>query len=153
MKSIEKMIMNNKQPVIINIKHLLDLNNFNLILKEEIDYYIERLKILKVVDLETSKKEIEQIVNYFSEQEKKLSINTLTDDNLDINIDTSIKTRLKYFKNQAFRKSKSIVQKLSVIANHHKVSQLNSAQQANLLRSVINSSNIVNLAKRALNKD
>ena len=137
--------------VTFNIKSPINLNNIEIILKEKIDYYIDRLKLLKVVDMTESKKEIENVINYFSRLETILSsiINT-DDENIDISVDKSIKTRLKFFKNRAIRKSKSIIQMLSNIANQEKVSQLNSAQQADYLRSVTTSSNAINLAKRGM---
>lgn len=140
----------NNELIRIEIKASLDLNNFNCILKEKIDYYIERLKLLKVVDMSESKKEIEQIINYFTKLEQHLAFRTKFDDEVDITNDTSIKTRYKFFKNRALRQSKSIIQEISAIANHEKVSQLNSAQQANFLRNIVNSSNAINLAKRGI---
>src|SRR5438477_2784150 len=64
--------------------------------------------------------------------------------------DKSISARLRLFKKHAFRKSKSIVQELSNIANIEKISLMNSAQQADFLRSASAGSNTVNLAKRAI---
>ncbi len=124
----------------------LDFATFDLVLKDKINYYIERLKILKIVDMIESKKEIEQIINYFYNLEKKI-VSLLPDDTNDQN---SIESRLRFLKTKAFRKSKSIIQELSVIANSEKVSALNSAQQADFLRNCTTSSNTINLAKRGI---
>lgn len=131
-----------------NIESKLDLQNFGTILKEKIDYYVKRLKLLKVVDMAESKDEISKIVSYFTQLEKTFALHDKTD--VDLSTDTSIKSRLKFFKNKALRQSKSIVQELASIANQDKVSQLNSAQQADYLRSATVSSNTINLAKRGL---
>lgn len=125
----------------------LDFNTFDIVLREKINYYIERLKVLKVVDMTESKREIEQIVDYFSGMEKKM-VSMLPND-LDTD-DKSINSRLRFLKNQAFRKSKSIIQELSVIANSEKVSLLNSAQQADFLRNAATTANTINLAKRGI---
>lgn len=150
--NIEPTIEPTIEPIIVPIerKQVLDLNNFDFIMKSKLDSYVERLKILKVVDMAESKKEIEQIINYFTQLERRLIANTKFDDDVDISQDTSIQTRLKFLKNRVMRKSKSFIQEMSVVANHEKVSQLNSAQQADFLRSAIASSNAVNLAKRGI---
>jgi hypothetical protein len=132
----------------ICIKNELDCNNFENVLKDKIAHYMERLKLLKIVDMPNSRKEIERIVNYFNELENIFSLRDKT--LVTLNSDTSIGTRLNFFKNRALRKSKSIFQKLATIANHDKVSELNAAQQANYLRNATTSSNSINLAKRAI---
>jgi hypothetical protein len=133
--------------VMINSINTLDYNNFDVVLKERISYYIERLKVLKVVNLNESKNEIEQIVSYFNNLEKSLSLRIMNDTN---DNDKSIKARLQFFKKHALRKSKTLIQELCNIANNEKVSQLNSAQQAEFLRSAVTSSNTINLAKRGI---
>lgn len=145
-----KLYSNNKEDILVtlNKNSSLDFNNFQTILKEKIDYYVKRLKLLKIIDLKESKDEIEKIVNYFTQLEKIFSMNDKSE--VDLNKETSIKSRLQFFKKYAFRKSKSIVQELATIANQDKVSQLNSAQQADYLRNATTSTNTVNLAKRGL---
>jgi len=134
--------------VVINKKEQLDFNSFETVLKEKIDFYIKRLKVLKVLDMGDSKDEINEIVKYFSQLEKIFAMNDKSE--VDLSIDTSIKSRVKFLKKYAFRQSKSIVQVLSSIANQDKVSQLNSAQQASYLKSTTASSNAINLAKIAM---
>jgi len=72
----------------------------------------------------------------------------------DVNIllnDSSLRARLQYLKSSIIRKKKSFVMRMSQIANDDKVSQLNSAQQADYLRAVDNSSkNARGLARRAV---
>lgn len=126
----------------------LDINNFNEILSEKISDYTKRLKLLKVIDMNDSKEEITKIVEYFTQLEKILNLMDTND--VDLTKDTSLKSRLNFFKKQAFRQSKSISQSLANIANQDKVSQLNSAQQAEYLRNATTSSNTISLAKRGL---
>ena len=134
----------------INNIDQLDYNNFDLILKDKINNYIARLRLLKVVDMTESKQEVKLIVDYFYQLEKIL-FNRMDQGDGSINAnDTSIGSRLQFLKKNAFRKSKSIVQELEVIANSERVSQLNSAQQADFLRNASTSANTINLAKRAL---
>lgn len=132
-----------------NNNEKLNLNNFTTILKEKIDYYTRRLKILKVVNTGDNEDEINNIIGYFSELEKGFALSDAT--NIDPS-DTSIISRIKLFKKIAERQSKSIAQNLAEIANQNKVSQLNSAQQAEYLRSASTSKNTINLAKRGLNQ-
>lgn len=123
----------------------LDFTTFDAVLRTKTNHYIERLKILKVVDMIESKKEIEQIIDYFNVLEKNM-MSLLPNDTLNNTIDS----RLRFLKTKAFRKSKSIIQELSAIANSEKVSALNSAQQADFLRNCTTSSNTINLAKRGI---
>lgn len=136
------------QTLMVDMKPQLDFTSFETVLKEKIDYYVKRMKVLKVLDMNSSKDEIKEIVKYFSQLEKTFIMNDKSE--IDLSTDTSIKTRVKFLKKMALRQSKSIVQILSSIANQDKVSQLNSAQQADYLKSTTTSSNAINLAKRAL---
>ena len=134
--------------VVLQQQTQLDFGNFETVLKEKIAEYVGRLKLLKVIDMADSKDEIAKTLDYFNNLEKVFALNDKTD--VDLSKDTSISSRLKFFKKFAFRQSKSIVQELSAIANQDKVSQLNAAQQADYLRSATTSSNTINLAKRGL---
>ena len=124
----------------------LSFDNFDVILKDKIDYYINRLKVLKVLNTEHSSSEISSILNYFSNLEKTLGVSDLMEN-------TSLRARSQYYKNLINKRKKSVVIKMAEIANDEKVSKLNSAQQADYLRTMNISKNAKALAKRALNHD
>ena len=129
----------------------LTVETYENVLKTKIEYYINQLKILKVVNTTESQNEISAIMNYFQGIESSL----LTSDD-DVNIllnDSSLCARLQYLKKSINQKKKSFVMRMSQIANDDKVAQLNSAQQAEYLRALDNSSkNARGLARRAINQ-
>ena len=125
----------------------LNFNCFNTILKDKVDYFMQRLKILKVVNSADAKAEVDSIVSYFQQLEKLFSLN---DNPVDVMNNHGLQTRLAFFRDLAQKKSRSVSIQMSAIANDDKVNQLNSAQQANYLRSANVSSNAKNLAKRAI---
>ena len=148
-KNIENvMLMSNNNEVVLEpiMGESLTSNNFSDILNNKVNYYIERLKILKVIDIKDSQNEITEIMNYFNNLDDSLDINEIDDTS------TSIKSRIHIIKQRAFRQIKTRLQELSRINNDDKVSQLNFAQQANFLRSATTSSNTVNLAKRGISQ-
>ncbi|CAF3331798.1 unnamed protein product [Rotaria sp. Silwood2] len=138
-----------EKKVKIHMQEQLTVETYEKLLKTKIDYYINQLKILKIVNTVESQKEINDIMNYFQNIE-----NSLLSNDKDVNIllnDSSLRARLQYLKNSIIRKKKSFVMRLSQIANDDKVSQLNSAQQAEYLRAIDNTSkNARGLARRAV---
>lgn len=144
-----KIELSNSKTTDVNIltKENVTFDNLGTLLRPKIDFYVKKLKLLKVIDMGESKKEIDQIIKYFKELEENFAKEI---GNVDIVADRGLKTRAMFFKNQIQRQAKSIIQELLVIANQDKVSQLNSAQQAEYLRNTTTSSNAINLAKRAM---
>jgi hypothetical protein len=122
--------------------------NFTAIIGPQVNFFSKKIKVLKVINTESAKSEINQIMGYFTDIEKKLfyqdtSINKLLQN-------PSLKTRIEYFKKLIQRKKKSIVSSMAQIANDDRVSMLNAAQQADYLRSIVKEDkNAKNLAKRA----
>ena len=133
----------------IHMRGGLTIDTYERLLKSKIEYYINQLKILKIVNTGESQKEIDDIMNYFQGMENSL---LATDDDVNVLLnDSSLRARLQYLKNSIVRKKKSFVMRMSQIANDDKVSQLNSAQQADYLRAVDNTSkNARGLARRAV---
>ncbi|AYV83841.1 MAG: hypothetical protein Hyperionvirus12_38 [Hyperionvirus sp.] len=134
----------------IEICSQLNFDNFDLIMKDKIDYYINRLKVLKVVNSEAAIKEIGEIVGYFGELEKGFHAQDALGGSA---MDTSLRTRSEYYRGLIAKKSKSVVFKMSQIANDDKVAKLNSMQQAEYLRTVDVSKNAKGLARRAVTGD
>jgi hypothetical protein len=133
----------------IHMKEGLTVDTYEKLLKTKIEYYMNQLKILKIVNTVESQKEINEIMNYFQGIESSL-LTTDEDVNVLLN-DSSLRARLQYLKSSIIRKKKSFVMRMSQIANDDKVSQLNSAQQAEYLRTIDNTSkNARGLARRAV---
>jgi hypothetical protein len=133
----------------IHIEQGLTVDTYEKLLKTKIEYYINQLKILKIVNTVESQKEINDIMNYFQGIESSL---LATDDDVKIFLnDSSLRARLQYLKHSIIRKKKSFVMRMSQIAIDDKVAQLNSAQQAEYLRAIDNTSkNARSLARRAV---
>ena len=127
----------------------LTLDTYEKLLKTKIDNYMNQLKVLKVVNTAESQNEITQMLGYFQNIETSLLTND--EDTTVLLNDSSLRARLQYIKSSIARKKKSFVMRMSQIANDDKVSQLNSAQQAEYLRSIDSSSkNARGLARRAV---
>lgn len=136
-------------PVNIHLQPGLTVDTYEKLLKSKIEYYINQLKILKIVNTGESQKEIGDIMKYFQSIEDSL-LSKEEDVEVFLN-DSSLRARLQYLKSTIVRKKKSFVMRMSQIANDDKVSQLNSAQQAEYLRAADSSSkNARGLARRAV---
>ena len=133
----------------LHLQESLTVDTYEKLLKTKIEYYINQLKILKIVNTNESQNEIKHIMNYFQTMESSLLTN---EDDVKILLnDPSLRARLQYLKTSIIRKKKSFVMRMSQIANDDKVSQLNSAQQAEYLRAVDSSSkNARGLVRRAV---
>ncbi|CAF4248244.1 unnamed protein product [Rotaria sp. Silwood2] len=137
----------------MNIKYRmadgLTIDTYEKLLKKKIEYFMNQLKILKVVNTVESDKEINIILDYFQRIENSLLANE-NDVSVLLN-DSSLRARLQHMKISIARKKKSFVMRMSQIANDDKVSQLNSAQQADYLRTIdASSKNARGLARRAI---
>lgn len=123
--------------------------NFEPILRHKLDYYMDRLRILKVVNTKEATEEIEQIIQYFNRFQKWLEASNT--DTVELLANTSLRGRMEYFRNVIKKRKETIFSRMREIANDDKVSQLTSAQQADYLRSSIDvTKNSKALAKRAL---
>jgi Mg-chelatase subunit ChlD len=133
----------------IHMQEGLTVDTYEKLLKSKIEYYMNQMKILKIVNTIESQKEIDDIMNYFQGIESSL---LATDEDVNVLLnDSSLRARLQYLKTSIIRKKKSFVMRMSQIANDDKVSQLNSAQQAEYLRAIDNTSkNARGLARRAV---
>jgi len=136
--------------LIVNIEQgdKLDFNSYNTILKDKVEYFMRRLRILNVVNTVDAREEVDNIIMYFQQLEKVFTMNDPS--TIDILNNHGIRSRLAFFKDVAQKKSRSVSMQMSSIANDDKVTQLNSAQQAAYLRSADTGTNARNMAKRAL---
>ena len=126
----------------------LDISSFGTILKTKVNHFMKQLKLLKVVGTAQSNDEVFKILDYFQKLEK--SFNTMDVDIREILKDRGLGARVQFFKELVKRKNRSIVARMSEIANDDKVGQLNSAQQATYLRTADVTTNSKSLAKRAI---
>ena len=141
-------VMINDKIIPVEITDHLTFDNYEAILKAKVDSYAHHLKILKVINNEESKKEIAQIMTYFEDLEKTLSMGEANAQSLLAN--GSLSGRLEYFRSVAQKRHKSVLMRLAQIANDDRVNQLNSAQQAEYLRTIESSHNAKGLARRAI---
>ncbi|KAI9359955.1 hypothetical protein DFJ73DRAFT_773880 [Zopfochytrium polystomum] len=128
-------------------------DSYERIMKQKLEVITQQVKVLKVVNTAEAKEQISQIREYFSEMQRRWALeeNTTTDDASSSGaVPNGIALRLLKMRSAIKKRSKSLLQALLEIANDDKVSELNSAQQADYLRSVSVSKNAKGLAKRAL---
>lgn len=137
----------NGTSVDIEIKESLSSENYSDILGSELENFVNKMKVLKVVGTSESKEEIQQMIAYFSDLEKWLDSTEAS--TIELLKNTSLNGRLKYFKNLINRRKKSFFHVLLQIANDDRVSKLNSAQQADYLRDTDITRLGKSLAKRA----
>ncbi|CAG9811640.1 unnamed protein product [Chironomus riparius] len=143
-----QMIKVEGKPVKVSIQKDISLDTFQLLLSAKLDFVIDRMKILKIVNSDSAKITIEKMVEYFSRIEKML-VSLVGDEVVD---PKSIANRARLVKLNRIR-SRKITTFLETIANDDHVHKLNAMQKANYLRSVQASSKAGRgLAKRAAKK-
>ena len=133
--------------VVSKVADNVDSNSLEEILTDRFDYYLNKIRVLKVVASQNSKEEIQQILAYFEKFQQYLdNMNMTTDESYtpDLNF------RFKNLKKAIISRRKSFYFKLSELANDDLVSKLNASQQADYLRGVDVSSNAKGLARRAM---
>ncbi len=118
-------------------------------LKPLMDSYVQRIKMLKVVNTPGTLREIRAILGYFERFDNFVQSGDLTLAELLQN--RSIRARLEYFRAMAARRRGSLFGLMNEVANDEKVAKLSAAQQADYLRTVEGSNrNAKALARRAL---
>ena len=124
---------------------------YSELFKDKIDYYFNQIKILKVINNSSSAEEINKIMQYFKGIDDLINATSSESQDL-ISLNKKLGSRIEYFKQVIKKREKSVYSRLNEIANDDKVSQLNSAQQADYLRNVEVTKNSKSLAKRAINE-
>ena len=125
----------------------VNLSNVTNIIDDRLNYYVDRIRILKIVNTDDSKAEISNILTYFEQFQNYLNTLEIVE-NPEYTPD--LKFRFNSIKRNIEQRRKSLFMKLQQLANDDIVSQLNSAQQADYLRGVDLSKNSKGLAKRAM---
>ena len=124
----------------------INQDNYKSVLNDNINFFIKKLKILKIVNSEESRKEIDKIVSFYESLEDSIfDVSSITDEKLS--------SRKRFVKNLIKKRKTSILNEMKAIQNDDKVSQLNSKQQAEYLREIdIKDKTGKNLAKRAFSE-
>lgn len=152
------MIWFKDMPNIINIKGIsgtvkpflcdnINSQNVSDIIEERLNYYMDRIRVLKVVNSQDSKNEINNILTYFEQFQTYLNTTDMVQEE---QYTPNLLFRFNSIKRSIEQRRKSLFMKLQQLANDDMVSQLNSAQQADYLRGVEVSKNAKGLARRAL---
>ncbi|OUM61119.1 hypothetical protein PIROE2DRAFT_62707 [Piromyces sp. E2] len=129
-----------------SLKENISLNNYQNIISEKINYYMKKLKVLRILGSEKSLEEMDKIIKFFDDFENKLVLK----ENIQ-NLDNSLNSRMILISKQIEKKKNSLVNKMNQIKNDEKVTQLNSQQQADYLRKIdVNDKTSKALARRAL---
>ena len=128
----------------VEIGEDINENNFEVILKDKLNAIINKLKVLKIVNTEQAKNEMNKIVNSFKEFEQLL----INSDSLVLK-DNKLSSRVTFIKKLIKKREGSIINKFNQIINDDKINQLNSQQKADYLRNVDNTKSGKALAKRA----
>eukprot|EP00833_Pecoramyces_ruminatium_P012738 jgi/Orpsp1_1/1186770/evm.model.d7180000053193.1 len=134
----------------MNIKYGEKLTTFNYsrILSTEISEFINKLKILKLVDGINAQKEIELIIQHFKKFEDSL-MKEPEEEEIVLK-DGKLASRLIFLRKLIDKRKGLISNQMDMIKNENKLSQLNSQQKADFLRNVDNTKLGKGLARRAL---
>ena len=128
-----------------NLKDKISYNNYQNIISDKINFYMKKLKILKILGSQKSLEEMDKIINFFEDFENKLVVKEEIQ-----KLDNSLNSRLILISKQIEKKKVSVANKMAQIKNDEKIAQLNSQQQAEYLRKIdFNDKTSKALAKRA----
>lgn len=119
---------------------------FNNIFKNQISYYFNQIKLLKIINTQKSVEEINKILEMFKNLDESFS---QKESNLNNTVNTTLSSRLTNIRSSIIKRSKSIYYKFQELSNDDKVNKLNSAQQADYLRNTELNKNSKALARRA----
>ena len=125
----------------------IDKSNYGIILSGKISEYLNKLKVLKIVNTEKAKKEIEEIVNNFKKFEEVLESK---EEEISLT-DGKMSSRIIYLKKLINKRKGLISNQMDQIKNENRLSEFNSQQKADYLRSIDSTKLGKALAKRATN--
>jgi hypothetical protein len=140
-------ITNITSDVNVVLKDNINLSNIGSVISDRLEFYMDRIRILKVANSNESQTEIQNILNYFDKFQTYLNTTEMIE-NYEYTPD--LRYRFNIIKRNIEQQRRSIFNRLNELANDEMVSQLNSAQQANYLRGVSVTKNTKGLARRAM---
>ena len=124
----------------------IDETNYKSVLNDNINFFMKKLKILKVVNSKESQKEIDKIVTFFESLEDSIF-------NITAIYDEKLSSRKRFIQNMIKKRKVSVSNEMRSIQNDDKVYQLNLKQQAEYLREIDTKDKTgKNLAKRAFSE-
>ena len=137
---------NEKIPVKIIFKNNITTDNYLNVMERKLKMYLQKIKILKILNTKESTDEIDNIINFFNNFEKNLNpFNEI--------LDNKLSSRLIYIENTLKKKKCEFTNMLKNIKNNDKINELNSRQQAEYLRKLnVDNKSSKQLAKRAINE-
>eukprot|EP00929_Paragymnodinium_shiwhaense_P080063 TRINITY_DN41735_c0_g1_i1.p1 TRINITY_DN41735_c0_g1~~TRINITY_DN41735_c0_g1_i1.p1 ORF type:complete len:1102 (+),score=175.71 TRINITY_DN41735_c0_g1_i1:212-3517(+) len=124
----------------------LTQSSMETILSDRLDFFVNQVKVLKVIDTQTAKEQIERIVNFFRGFEASLQPDAEMAPLLD---GSDLKSRSLFIKKSVKSRLRSVATLMENIANDDRVRNLNEAQKADYLRQMGTNKNARALAKRA----
>ena len=111
----------------VEICENITIKNYQKILESKIQFFYQKLKVLKVVNTESASMEINKIINYFDSFENILNLENIDNEvNLKESEKYKISNRTYLLKKLIEKRNISISHKMKEIQNNDKVSQLNS---------------------------
>ncbi|KAK9763028.1 hypothetical protein K7432_010677 [Basidiobolus ranarum] len=135
--------------VFFSVQESLSWGPYSLLIRNKMELFLQKMRVLKVIDTSHSQIEIDLMLDYFEKLEKSWEPQDPSVNIADGNIN-GLKSRFSHLKQLILRKKKSIVTTFSQIANDQKVGKLNAAQQADYLRSAELTKRSKGLARRAV---
>jgi hypothetical protein len=143
---------NSKAPIEFEVADRVSLADVSGSLKPLMDSYLNRMKVLKVVNTAHAVEEIKQILAYFERFDTFIATNEVSVQ--DLLKDHALRARVEYMRQMQAKRRASLFGAMQQIANDDKVAQLSAAQQADYLRKVEGTNkNAKALARRALGSD
>ena len=137
--------------ILFTIKDELSEGNYQGLIKDKIDFYFHKLKILKIVNTEESLAEMDKIIAFFNDLEERFYTKNAKNSQFKSSSNLKLYERAQILKMLIKRRQTSLSNKMREIRNDNKINTLNSKQQAEYLRNVgINDKTGKSLAKRAI---
>lgn len=126
----DKLVLNGE---IVEIRHgdPVTHDTLNFLLEDKINYLVDQLRIMKVLNSSSTPDELGRIVKYFQDLEDSLPPAA---DLVPLLEDKTLQGRSKFMKASLSRRLKSVTTTIQNIANDNRVANLNLAQQADYLR-------------------
>ena len=127
-----------------------DLNKVSDLLSAQFKHVFEYLKVLRIVNSDSTKELMINIVQKFQDLESQLVFKEESQISaLDVLAITDMSSRMVYLRHEIRKRKAGFSMKMAQIVNDNTIDALNSAQKAEYLQSTTHSRNSRGLAKRA----
>ncbi|XP_070506970.1 uncharacterized protein [Chironomus tepperi] len=143
MKEVPENLKIDDRPVEVEFLESILFQDLQNLLNSKVDYIIDRMKILKIIESVQATETIDKILGYFKKIENEFPIS----DDYTAGDRKILKNRINLIKIRAQHKKISTV--LAEIAKDNMVHKLNAAQKASYLRKTRVNKNSKNLARRS----